>query len=110
MQLSTTHLTILNAAALRDDKLLARPGKLGSKAAEKLVTRFVAAGVVQVMTVTSDQPHWHVDERGEPIGLQVTRAGLDVLGIEPDVTEASASAASAGDAADPISDEATEQN
>ncbi len=87
MPLSDTHLVLLSAAAQRDDKLLVRPDKLGPKAADKLAVRFEAAGLVEAIAVTAQQPHWRVGPDDQTIGLRIVKAGLETLGIEPDPVE-----------------------
>ena len=91
MHLTDTHLVLFSAAAQREDKLLVRPGKLGAKAADKLAARFVAAGLVETIVVTLEQPYWQINQDSEPVGLRATRSGLDALGIEPGKTELLAS-------------------
>src|ERR1700712_4980578 len=83
MQLNDTHLVLLSAAAQREDRLLARPDKLGAKAIDKLAARFEAAGLVEAIAVTAQQPHWRTGPGGEASGLGLTRAGYDALGIKP---------------------------
>ncbi len=81
MQLTATHLVLLSAAAQREDRLLARPDKLGAKAIDKLAARFEAAGLVEAIAITAQQPHWRTGPDGEAIGLGLTRAGYDALEI-----------------------------
>ena len=88
MTLSDTHLVLLSAAAQRDDKLLVRPDKLGQKAADKLAARLGAAGLVEIVAVAAEQPHWTRDEADQRSGLRIVEAGLGALGIELNAVQA----------------------
>ena len=64
MQLTDAHLVLLSAASQRDDGLLPRPKKLAGAALTRTAEALVRAGLVESMTVRSDQPHWRQDEDG----------------------------------------------
>jgi hypothetical protein len=104
MQLNDTHLVLLSAAAQREDRLLARPEKLGAKAIDKLAARFEAAGLVEAIAVTAQQPHWRTGPDGEAIGLGLTRAGYDALGIEREDVGQDGAATVTGEAAERLPD------
>jgi len=44
----------------------------------------VAQGLLEEVTVGREQPLWRVDDDGQLIGLRITRAGLEAIGVEPD--------------------------
>jgi hypothetical protein len=106
MQLNDTHLVLLSAAAQREDRLLARPDKLGAQAIDKLAARFEAAGLVEAIAVTAQQPHWRTGPDGEAIGLGLTTAGYDALGIEPEGVGPDGAATVTGEAAESPPDQA----
>ena len=84
MHLNDTHLLLLSTAAQRGDTLLVRPDKPGTKATDRMATRFEAAGLVEAVVVTANQPHWRSDPDGGRIGLRLLKAGFDAIGIEQD--------------------------
>jgi hypothetical protein len=84
MTLTDTHLVLLSAAAQRQDGLLTPPDRLQGSARQALAAKLLTSGLAQEIAVTRDQPHWHTDEGGCPKGLQITRAGLEAIGIDPD--------------------------
>ena len=81
MNLNDTQLVLLSAAAQRDDHLLIHPKELTSKAAEKLAAKLIRLGAAEEVRVGPDQPRWR-EEDGNPVGLRITQAGLEALGID----------------------------
>jgi len=58
-------------------------GTLKGAAARALVSKLLAGGLVEEITVSPADPHWRTDEDGTAIGLKVTPACLEAIGIEP---------------------------
>jgi hypothetical protein len=82
-QLTDKQLIILSAASQRHDHLLSLPDNLRGGAARALVSRLVARGLVEEVTVGSADPHWRTSEDGTLTGLRITAAGLQAIGVEP---------------------------
>ncbi|GEP06783.1 DUF3489 domain-containing protein [Methylobacterium oxalidis] len=81
MPLSEMHLSLLRAAAERQDLLLTRPDGLSPRAARTLAAKLTRADLATQVTVTADQPSWGEIASG-PVGLRITSAGLAELGSE----------------------------
>ena len=94
-KLSDTQLTILSAAAQRPDgNLLPLPASLRGGAAAKVVGALLARGLVREEVTenrakadTALNTLWRNLEDGRGVLLRVTAAGLDALGIEPEVAQ-----------------------
>ena len=84
MALSDTQLVLLSTASQREDGLLTQPSTLKGGAARKVAAKLLAHGLVEEVSVTSDQPCWRQADDGAPIGLKVTRDGLLAIGVEPE--------------------------
>ena len=92
-KLSDTQLTILSAAAQRPDgNLFPLPGSLRGGAATKVVSALLARGLVREQVIESSAKAdaalntlWRNGEDGRGVLLRVTAAGLEALGIEPEV-------------------------
>ena len=69
-QLTDTQLIILSSATQRDDGLAILPATLKGRAAQKVVTKLTASGLLKEVRVKSDQPAWRTDESGHPVGLK----------------------------------------
>ena len=78
----TTKLTdaqqlMLNAAAQREDRILAMPPNLKGGAAQKVAAKLIAAGLVKEVKAKSGEPAWRRDaESGQAFALKLTAAGL----------------------------------
>jgi hypothetical protein len=81
-QLTDTQLVILAAATQRDDNLVILPATLKGSAAQKVVTKLTASGLLKEVRVKSDQPAWRTDETGHHVGLKITKAGESAIGID----------------------------
>jgi len=86
-QLTDTQLIILSSATQRDDGLAILPATLKGGAAQKVVTKLTASGLLKEVRVKSDQPAWRTDESGHPVGLKITRAGAAAIGVEGDAPD-----------------------
>src|ERR1700687_3879236 len=68
---------MLNAAAQRDDRILAMPPNLKGGAAHKVAAKLIAAGLVKEVKAKSREPAWRRDaESGQAFALKLTAAGL----------------------------------
>jgi hypothetical protein len=94
-RLSDTQLVILTAAAQRDDgNALPLPGSLRGGAATKVVAALLKRGLVAERVTDSMakadpalNTFWRNDE-GRAVLLNITDAGLQAIGIEPEGSEA----------------------
>jgi hypothetical protein len=112
MTLTDTQLVLLSTASQREDGLLTPPAHLKGGAAQKVVAKLLAHGLVEEVSVTSDQPCWRQADDGAPIGLKFTRNGLLAIGIEPADSQAPAAAPEtfpAQEVIEPAQAEAAEQ-
>jgi hypothetical protein len=93
--LSDTQLTILSAAAQRPDgNLLPLPGSLRGGAAAKVVAALLARRLIREEVTESHAKAdtalntlWRNLEDGRGVLLRITAAGLEALGIDPEVAE-----------------------
>src|SRR5215210_768044 len=85
MTLTQAEVALLSSTAQRGDHLLALPANLKGGAAQKVVSKLLAGGLVQEIEVRPDQPRWRANEEGAPIGLSITEAGLSA--IQADLSE-----------------------
>ena len=90
LKLSDTQLALLTAAAQRDDHLIHRPEHLKGGAAQKVATKLLALGLAEEVRGGSNQPGWRTGEDGAGIGLRITAAGLEALGLTAETDESRA--------------------
>ena len=64
IKLSDTQLVMLSAAAQRDDRCLTLPEKLKGAAAHRVMTKLIAAGLVEEVKAQTGMPVWRRDEQG----------------------------------------------
>ena len=83
-KLSDKQLMLLSAASQRQDLLLPRPDTLKGGAARALVSKLLAGGLVEEITVGPADPHWRTGEDNQAVGLRITPAGLEAIGVEPE--------------------------
>jgi hypothetical protein len=84
MSLTDTQLLVLSSATQREDGLAALPDHLKGSAAKSVVLKLIAAGLLEEVIVGRGDPHWRKDEEDQPLGLRITRAGLQAIGLEPE--------------------------
>jgi hypothetical protein len=92
--LSDRQLMLLSNASQRDDLLLTRPENLRGGAAKAVLAKLRSGGLVAEVAVGAADPHWRKAE-DRPIGLKITPAGLQAIGVEPKAAGADKSAAEA---------------
>jgi hypothetical protein len=85
IKLSDTQLVMLSAAAQRDDHCLTLPEKLKGAAACKVVTKLIAAGLVEEVKAKAGMPVWRRDEQdGQSYALALTAAGAKAIAVNPE--------------------------
>jgi len=85
IKLSDTQLVMLSAAAHRDDRCLTLPEKLKGAAAHKVVTKLIAAGLIEEVKAKAGMPVRRRDEQeGQSYGLRLTAAGAKAIAVNPD--------------------------
>lgn len=92
IKLTTTHLTILAAAAGREDGFAMRPDTLRPTAAAKIASKLLENGLVRELRAKGDMPVWREDEHGKAFSLKILKAGREaVLAMAPPPAEAQGS-------------------
>jgi Protein of unknown function (DUF3489) len=86
-QLTDTQLIILSSAAQRDDGLATLPETLKGSAAQKVVTKLTASGLLKEVRVKPDQPAWRTDDSGHSLGLKITKAGAAAIRVDEGSTD-----------------------
>ena len=77
IKLTDAQQLMLNAAAQREDRILAMPPNLKGGAAQKVAAKLIAAGLVKEVKAKSGEPAWRRDaESGQAFALKLTAAGL----------------------------------
>src|SRR3712207_756186 len=76
-KLSDKQLMLLSAASQRHNRLLALPEILKGAAARALVSKLLAGGLVEEITVSPADPYWRTSEDDQMIGLRITPTGLE---------------------------------
>jgi hypothetical protein len=82
MTLSDTQLMLLSAASQREDLLVTLPVPPKAGAARNSLSKLLSQGLVEEVASTREQPHWRTNDEGQLIGLRITPAGLEAIGIE----------------------------
>jgi hypothetical protein len=78
-KLTDTQLTILSAAATRDDGLAITPAKMNRAAAAKVGSSLVTCKLMREARAKRGMPVWREDKDGRPVSLMITRAALTGL-------------------------------
>jgi hypothetical protein len=79
MKLTTTQRTLLSTALQRDDGTLKLPASLKGGAAQKLVGKLLADGLVEEIPARGSMPVWRRDDEQNPTALRITQAGLAAI-------------------------------
>lgn len=92
-KLTDTHILLLSAASQRDDRLLDLGARLKGSALKTTAEKLLNSGLAEEVPADLDQPSWRSDEMENRVGLKITSAGLQAIGVEQDTeTEATVSA------------------
>lgn len=86
-KLTDTQSTLLAAAATRDDlALLPAPAGVRARGAalDRVLRALLARGLVAEAPVAAEATAWRSGDGGARIGLVVTPAGLDAIGVDPE--------------------------
>ena len=87
-KLTATHLTILAAAAGREDSFAIRPDALRPAGAAKIAAKLVELELVRELRTKADMPVWREDEDGRAFSLKILKAGREaVLAMMPSAIE-----------------------
>jgi hypothetical protein len=83
IKLTDTHLVMLSAAALREDRCLVALPKLKGGAALKVATKLISAGFVEEVEADTGAPIWRRDsEMGRAYALKLTAVGAKAIGLD----------------------------
>jgi hypothetical protein len=83
LKLTDQQLMLLAAASQREDRLLALPDTLNGRSARALVSKLLAGGLVAEITLSPADPQWRANENdAQAVGLRITPAGLQAIGVE----------------------------
>ena len=83
-KLSDTQLILLSQAAQHPERALAIPDRLRGGALARVVGPLMTKGLVEVVPHRANLPVYKTEQDGSRLGLVITDAGLEALGIEPD--------------------------
>jgi Protein of unknown function (DUF3489) len=85
IKLSDTQLVMLSAAAQRDDHCLTLPEKLKGAVAHKVLTKLIAAGLVEEVMAKAGMPVWRRHEQdGQSYALRLKAAGAKAIAVDPE--------------------------
>jgi hypothetical protein len=84
MKLTDTQLVLLSRAAQREDRAIEIPPTLKGGAAQKVVGKLVAEGLLEEIRARGALPVWRRDEDEGPRTLRITRRGLLEIRVEED--------------------------
>ena len=87
-KLSDTQLVLLSQAAQHPERALAIPDRLRGGALARVVGPLLAKGLVEAVPHRGEMPVYKVEQDGSRLGLVITDAGLEALGIEPNAPAA----------------------
>ena len=74
-------LVTLSAASQREDRGVVLPPNLRGGAAQNLVARLLASGLIEEIRARGDLPVWRRDD-ARPIALRITKRGLEAIAID----------------------------
>jgi hypothetical protein len=81
-KLTDTQLILLSAASQRDDRGVELPADLKGGAARKVVDKLIRAGLLEEVRVRGSLPQWRRDDDNGPLGLRITKHGLEAVGVK----------------------------
>ncbi len=82
MKLTDTQLIILSAASQREDRGVELPPKLKGGAAQKVVSKLLAEGLLEEVPACDSLPVWRRHDHEGPIALRATPAALAAIGVD----------------------------
>src|SRR5215211_5332103 len=87
-KLSDTQLVFLSEAAQHPERALAIPDRLRGGALARVVGPLMTKGLVEAVPHRANLPVYKTEQDGSRLGLVITDAGLEALGIEPNAPAA----------------------
>jgi hypothetical protein len=81
IELTDAQLTMMSAAAQRNDRCLA-PGRLKGAAAQKVGEKFVTLGLAREIKAKPEMQVWRHDEAKQPLTLKLSPAELKAIAIQ----------------------------
>jgi hypothetical protein len=82
MKLTDTQLVLLSAASQREDRGIELAANLKGGAAQKLVRKLLAEGLIEEVGATGSRPMWRRDEDNRPLALCISDRGLAAIRVE----------------------------
>lgn len=82
MKLTDTQLVILSAASQREDSAIELALNLKGAAANKLVDKLLADGLIEEIQACGSLPVWRRDEDKGPLALRITKRGLAAIQVD----------------------------
>jgi hypothetical protein len=83
MSLTDTQLVLLSTAAQHEDHLFTLPAAQKARAVQNALKSLLRQGLAEELIVSTQQPHWRMNDTGQLVGFRITATGLGILGIEP---------------------------
>jgi hypothetical protein len=82
MKLTDTQLVLLSAASQREDRGIELAANLKGGAAQKLVRKLLAEGLIEEVGATGSLPVWRRDDDNRPLALRISEHGLATIRVE----------------------------
>ena len=82
MKLTDTQLVLLSAASQREDRGIELAANLKGGAAQKLVRKLLAEGLIEEVGAAGSLPVWRRGEDSRPRALRITECGLAAIRVE----------------------------
>ena len=82
MKLTDTQLVILSAASQREDSAIELAPNLKGSAANKLVDKLLADGLIEEIQARGSLPVWRRDEDKGLLALRITERGLAAIQVD----------------------------
>jgi hypothetical protein len=82
MKLTDTQLVILSAASQREDCAIELAPNLKGGAAQKVVGKLLAEGLIEEIQARGSLPVWRRDEDKGPLALRITERGLAAIQVD----------------------------
>jgi hypothetical protein len=73
---------LLSNASQREDGAVELPHNLEDGFVNKVVGKLLGKGLIEEIPARAGLPVWRCDESNEPIGLHITKRGLDAIQVD----------------------------
>jgi hypothetical protein len=87
-RLTDTQLIVLSAASRRDDRGVELPSNVRGEAAKKVVNKLIRAGLLEEVRAAGSLPVWRRNDESGPMGVRITKSGLEAIAVEAEVERA----------------------